>query len=1324
MRTKNNPYKLHRGNKQQIGRVSPKKSPKKTSMQNLIKADKTRRDSGSPQTASTPDIPQLYACYQCDNIYVGSEPLIRHQKEAHKDGPIFLLPQKVIEVMGTKDVKQIVDAFGDRLNILDNGKGCHGRVMLSVDVNDINEWVDDSASDVDVTLDQDSVTKVDETSSDNVHQKNASKTRLDKRDQSASATDTKLAKAVEVLKKSGVKRGRKHKKEDGKSSPKVSHAEEGKVLSPHDKARDADASSRTKVKPKTGAVKPFRKQHILKVKLRLNKTSRKKKTGSRTKLDLGKSSRNLKKYVCWGCGVSYDQQSDLAQHKASCRMRSLSGLEVIQGTTREVQHKKTVIGTLTEMQAPAAPLSALTRRRQLPGLSCLYCGEWYMNCVQLDRHKKLCMNKGTDERRFKCSGCSQVFSLRYDQCMHLLNHCPSVLDDITGPNAFVLSKLRNIQEQTERERVQSSAVEAMESGLVPSTNTLFCYDCARHVDVKNFRDHKLECCAKPHAMLTCLDCCERFATRLEMNEHKRRKHLYHFQATSCTCGEAFKKNSDFLQHLKDNPSHCLSPIVGPKLANTPNSPSSAYQDTLDIAEGMESKPNTDTSVDCSAAQADVASFMTSVPSEKGKVCHVQVHTSAEGNAITNVTVQFQGQSLDINVPGTDVCAPATTKHAPASVPASRDVAEGRRKSKKEETEMPPASPHRTALPTARSSDTNPLAALGLVRRISFPATTSKGQPTQTTADTTALQPGLDAVTRSQPVTADKPGTSTPCQLKPKQNSVVNRVHQIKKVMLPGMKIGYLVPVSKTMNEQAAMAEAKKLLQTMNPRMQQKSTNGSECAITPSSTKENGATATSVSQETKQASLVDTPATLKSASQLATTQKQTPQIPTSHTAAVQAPGTHASGAHGETSRKSATRTRSAQGSPLQTPERQKPAPQTPSQSATLASAPRKKTPQTSAGKSESPALHAKKVDPHKTAPPQPAANRTSVEPVSAQQKPVPETVVLRHPSGAATTPTSNMSKAADVVAGACKKATGSNKREGKSTDLVVHSANCDSLAADGHDVAGKTRQAPKRKRNENAERDNLDDSSSAPGPKRSRPSVSTSRCGGTDKRLNVDTVDKAATAVNTKSGSRNREENGVTVTNATRAAKAGVARDVATGKRAAASRSLPTRVTKSAVIVADDVARTTRSASSLPSPTKEVATSAKSQPTARSKTKPHTPIPSPRRIPTAEDAASTSGACVRHVENAGSRSSAQQPQRPTGLMLIAPVNTDTVRCIRCEAKFTRVRDITAHECDGRPVSVIVQAELKLGARSGYGGFASRGSISENGGGIKLEPHEGQ
>jgi len=69
------------------------------------------------------------------------------------------------------------------------------------------------------------------------------------------------------------------------------------------------------------------------------------------------------------------------------------------------------------------------------------------------------------------------------------------------------------------------------------------------------------------------------------------------------------------------------------------------------------------------------------------------------------------------------------------------------------------------------------------------------------------------------------------------------------------------------------------------------------------------------------------------------------------------------------------------------------------------------------------------------------------------------------------------------------------------------------------------------------------------------------------------------------------------------------------------------------------------------------------------------------------------------------------------MLIAPVNNDTVRCIRCETTFTRVRDITAHECDGRPVSVIVQAELKIG---GHGRYPPCGNLTVNGNGVKEEP----
>ena len=43
---------------------------------------------------------------------------------------------------------------------------------------------------------------------------------------------------------------------------------------------------------------------------------------------------------------------------------------------------------------------------------------------QLYRHKKVCKQLNGDTHQFKGSGCTEAFSLRYNRCRHILNHCP------------------------------------------------------------------------------------------------------------------------------------------------------------------------------------------------------------------------------------------------------------------------------------------------------------------------------------------------------------------------------------------------------------------------------------------------------------------------------------------------------------------------------------------------------------------------------------------------------------------------------------------------------------------------------------------------------------------------------------------------------------------------------------------------------------------------------------------------------------------------------------------------------------------------------------
>ena len=1253
MRTKNNPYKLYTGNRQQIGSVSPKKSPKKPSMQNLTKADKAMRDNGSPQKTSTSVSRQLYpcclckitfagrelllnhqkevhqngplyACYQCDGIFVGSDPLIRHQKQAHKEGPLFILPQKVVDVMGTKDVEQIVKAYGERLTILDAG-GCHGRVMLSIDVDDVDECIPD----VNMAMDHDSYTKVAEASNGDFHQKPKSKNMMYMG--TAMANATALERAVEVLKKD-VKRSCKQNARTMKMASNGQHnGKDGRVVFAQSEVKDSDSINKTKVKQKTVAGKPLKKQHILKVKLRTKAVANKK-----------KKSQNTKKYVCWGCGMSYDEQIDFAGHQAVCR-KLLGQFEVMQGRNAKTILEKTIIGTITETEEPQAPLSALIRRRKLPGLSCVFCGEWYMYRFQLDRHKKVCKQLNSERHQFRCSGCKESFSLRYDQCMHILNHCPSVLDDVSASNTFVLSKLRSIQEQTEKERMESSTSATSDGGNVPTASTLFCYDCASHIDVKLFREHKLECGAKPPVAMTCLDCCERFPTRLEMNEHKRQNHTYRARLPLCTCGIVFKKNSDFLQHRKDNPSHCLATSFVPtQTARTPGPSSSACQDIPDIAERM------NTSVDKVDASSPQASFVTSVPSEKGKLCRVQVHTSAEGNAITNVTVQFQGQSLDVGIPGIDTCTPATAAHTPAPVPTSRSVAEirqsvearQRRHAKKGKPE-PPVKKCGIASP----ADTNPLTALGLVRRSSLPSIPS--QANTPTSGTTTVQTGQTAAPRTQSLPDDKPTTTTPRQSRRKR---INHGPVIKKVMLPGMKIGYLVPVSKTTNQQAAVAEAKELLQKIKPR----TNNGATTKVSEEHkpTSSGDTSAATASKSIKSASPAPTSATPNANTEMSPVQKQTLQTHASRTPAVQPQATF------ESPIEFAKTHTSAQESHALKPEPPKPAASP--QSSAVTSPPRKKLPQTCADISESSAEMG-----------EPAAVRISVEPASVQTKPAYQKAALRKPSNATT------EKAKQSSSRKKTPQTSADKSESSAEKLEEAAARTSAgqtkvapqkpvlrkpASATTDKAIEKQKQAPKRKRNENAE---LDDSSNEPSAKKLRPTGS-----------------KSAKAVVTP-GDRGRDV---------------VAKDVVTAKRAAVGRSQQS-----------SPSRHTKSARSSPSPTQDVASSVKSQPTARSKT-----------TPPSKDTVSTTRAGVRHSDSASSPSSTLKPdlaQRPRGLMLIAPVNNDTVRCIRCETTFTRVRDITAHECDGRPVSVIVQAELKIG---GHGRYPPCGNLTVNENGVKEEP----
>ena len=1314
MRTKNNPYKLCRSDKRPVRRMSPKKSPKKTGTPKMM--------SQSPPSASTSaDNTQLYACYQCDNVYAGTEPLIRHQKDTHKNGPIFLLPQRVVEVMGTKDVAKIVEAFGDRLNILDDGTGCHGRVMLSVDVSDDDEWVtvNEGVSDSDVTMGEDTTIKG--TGSGNTRRKRKSKKMSDKKERNASGTPKR---------KSGKKM------EDTKSAENVGHVEDDSAVSPHGKAKGGESGS--KAGSKTVRVKPSRKQHILKVELKLTNSSTQKTASPRAKL-----SQNLKKYVCWGCGVSYDEQYDIAQHRANCRGRTQPSCS---DATPEGKHLQTVIGTVTELPSRLS-VSAGSRRRSLPGLSCQHCGEWYMNRIQLQRHKSLCKREGADVLGFKCSGCSQAFALRYDQCMHVLNHCPSVLDDITGPNSFVLRKLRNIQEQTERERMNSQSSTSCNDNQMASANTLFCYDCGSHVSVQHFREHKLECYAKTRIMLTCLDCCKHFATRLELNEHKRTKHAGG-RTMSCACGVVFKATSDFLQHLKDNPNHCLSRKVAPAKA------SDCVSSTKDILDAAERAVNSMKDADARkvAAHADVASFVTSIPSEKGKVCHVQVHTSAEGNAITNVTVQFQGQE-----PTTDDCASESVP-----VPTGNHVVGGQKpnQSMKKATDM-----SHIALPVVKESENNPLAALGLVRRPVLPTAAVNTQSNKSTNDISAWQRGLAAI------------TSTPRQSSPANKHSIGRMHNIKKVILPGRKIGYLVPVSKTMNQQAAMAEAKQLLKRFSPQTQQKSPLvGSERAVTLASNDRDNTRMTSVLQEAKQVSCVPEPPNSASAtrvstlstppllktksqttmlgkatppmaipksqaatpkSQITTVQKLTPKRGVAHTA------TKAQ-SHG--SEEAATRTTSTQKSHSQTPEGQKNSPQTSalSHAATMVSASPTNTP-----KSESPA---KKVN-------QPKYTLTPkglpVELRYDQPKPVPETIVLRK-LPPRTMARSSASKAnllqqqhrgstvlsvGDIVADACAKVMGNKKRGGKVMSGVAASSSCDSFSA--RDSTETARLSLKRKRTEKTEGGDVDDSTNVSGAKRM--CVIKSHYVGSNKPGNG-----AAVVVGTPRSRVSREDIRVTATTA------GTATDDVLGT--SVSRSLPTRSTKSVHVVDHDAARKTRSSSQvgcpsdddaipwlspLSSPTKEVPLNGKSQTTSQCKTT--TQSTTPRKTPHVKDVASTPSVCagiprlspplssptkevplngksqptsqckttvqsMTKVKDAAStpsgdpdsQSSAPKPRanHPAGLMLIAPVNMDMIRCIRCDATFTRVREITAHRCDGRPVSVIVQAELKLGSPDGF------------------------
>ena len=1274
MRTKNNPYKLCTSDKRPIRRMSPKKSPKRTGTPKVMKIDNVKTESHSPLAASSTSVDdaQLYACYQCDNVYVGCEPLIQHQKDAHKNGPIFLLPQRVVEVMGTKDVETIVDAFGDRLNILDDGTGCHGRVMLSVDVSGDDEWVTVNESLSDGTVAEDTPMKVTRTGSGNIRRTRKSKKMPDKRERSTSGKA--------VLRKSGGKM------EDWKSSPEnVGHVEDGSSVSPHSQARAGDSLRRSKAGSKTVRVKPSRKQHILKVKLKLTKSSRQKKAGSPRAARLPE---NLKKYVCWGCGVSYDEQYDLAQHKPMCRSRTQPS--VVQDATPEAKHSLPVIGTITEMPARLA-VSAGSRRRSLPGLSCQHCGEWYMNRIQLHRHKSLCKREGAGEPRFKCSGCSQAFALRYDQCMHVLNHCPSVLDDITGPNSFVLRKLRNIQEQTERERMHSQSSTACNDSQVSSANKLFCYDCASHVSVKHFREHKLECYAKTRIMLTCLDCCKHFATRLEMNEHKRTKHVNAGSrgVTLCACGVVFKTNSDFLKHLKDNPSHCLSHNVGPAKASDCMSRSNGIQDILDAAEGIvSSKKDTDTSkVAAKSAQADVASFVTSVPSEKGKVCRVQVHTSAEGNAITNVTVQFQGQE-----PGTDSCASESVP-----VPTSNHVVGGRKPHQSTKKAMESSvGQTRIALPVVQDSENNPLAALGLVRR---PFATGNTKSNKSTNDTPAMQRGLAAV------------TSTPRQSSPTNKHSVGRTPNIQKVMLPGRKIGYLVPVSKTMNKHAAMAEAKQLLKRFSPQTQQESPLvGSERAVTLTSNDRNNTRMTGILQEAKQVStscvpespnsasatrmsMLGIPPSLKAKSQTTMLGKATPQmaIPTQATPKSQTTtaqkltpkrGVSRTAAeaqsHGsqEAATRYVTRMTLTQKSHSKTPETQK------NHLQTSASGSPTNTP-----KCESPE---NKVNPHKYTLTPPAAKGSPVE----QPKPVPETIVLRKlpPRTMARSSTlkanllvqqhrgSTVLSVGDIVADACARVMGDKKRR-------------DHFSASGRDIS---ETALKRKRCEKTGGD-VDDSMNVSSAKRICPTVPKSRSVGSNKPVNGEVV-----VVGTLRSSGSREDTHVTAT------MVGTARDDVLGTRAAVSRSLQMRTVKLGHTMDHDVARKTRSTSHLgcspddddviprvsprSSPSKEVPLNRKShqcKTTVQSMT--------PRNMPHVKNVASTPSV---FAGDPVSQSSPPKPHHPVGLMLIAPVNTDTIRCIRCDVTFTRVREITAHRCDGRPVSVIVQAELKLGSPDGF------------------------
>ena len=141
----------------------------------------------------------------------------------------------------------------------------------------------------------------------------------------------------------------------------------------------------------------------------------------------------------------------------------------------------------------------------------------------------------------------------------------------------------------------------------------------------------------------------------------------------------------------------------------------------------------------------------------------------------------------------------------------------------------------------------------------------------------------------------------------------------------------------------------------------------------------------------------------------------------------------------------------------------------------------------------------------------------------------------------------------------------------------------------------------------------------------------------------------------------------------------------------------------------DPSRYMKSARSSPSPTKEFASSVKSQSTARCKT-----------TPPSQDTDSTTRAGVRRSDTASSRSSALKPdlaQRQSGLMLIAPVNTDTV--------MRSVQDVVharARHHSSRHVSHCA-AELKI---RGLCIFPPCGNGTVNENGIKEEPetNEGQ